>query len=500
MACLLGIDIGTSSLKVQIIKETGIVIAESSRKYKFNIPLNGYAEQDPYVWWRACCEAIRESIQRAGIRPENINAVGLSGQMHGTVVLDKNQNVIRPVIIHCDARSSKQCKDIETTLGKERLKNLVMNPVFSGFMLPTLLWIRENEPWNYEKIKYLLLPKDFIRLKLTGNMASEYSDASATLLFDITGGKWSQQLLNIFKIEENILPAVFGSTELAGSVTRKASEETGLALDTPVVYGGGDQIMQAIGNGVITDGSATVNIGSSSQVCFPSSVTKVNPEVNSNLFCGYRQNHWIAMAASMSAGLSLTWFTSMFNNIDLAVLNEEILNIKPGSGGVIFLPYLGGERSPHLNPDLSGSFMGITHGTTRYHLARAIMEGTTFALNDCMNICLKMGLKADLLVASGGGAKSEPWLHMLADVFKVPLRMAINKEQASLGAAIVAGVGCGVFGSVEEGCRAAVQYEERIIVPKPSNHEIYLNYYQLFKEAFQGQVTVIEKLTKMGRQ
>jgi len=374
-----------------------------------------------------------------------------------------------------------------------------MNPIFSGFMLPSLLWVRDNEPHNYEKIAYAMLPKDYIRYKLTGTIASEYSDASATLLFDIGKGEWSGELLDIFSIHPGILPKVYESTEIAGAVTGAAADATGLAPGTPLVYGGGDQIMQAIGNGVIADGMATVNIGSSGQVCFPSDEMKVNPAVTSNLFCGYRKNQWISMAATMSAGLSLAWWNNLVAPTDWKDLDAEVEKIPPGSGGLLFLPYLGGERSPHLNPDLSGSFVGLTHGTTHHKMTRAVMEGVTFALYDCVNICTEMGLKAEYMVASGGGANSAPWLKMQADIFNVPLKIAQNHEQAALGAAITAGVGCGVFKDIREGCDAMVRYKDRIIEPDAKNHETYLEYYGLFKAAFATQKDVIEKLTRLGR-
>lgn len=498
MPFLLGIDLGTSSLKAMLITPGGTVVGQCARQYQFDVPALGHAEQDPQVWWRACCEALNELLASAPVAAKDIAALSFSGQMHGTVMLDKANRVIRPVILHNDTRSSAQCRFIRDALGRERLLDWIKNPIYSGFMLPSLLWMREHEPDRYGKISKVLLPKDYLRYKICGELASDCSDASATLLFDIEAGDWSPSLLSTFQIDPSILPTVHAAWELAGRVTAAAAAETGLAEGTPVVYGGGDQIMQAIGNGVIGDGRATVNVGSSGQVCFPSRQLKINPALNSNLFCGFERGHWISMAATMSAGMSLSWWNKLISPRNWDDVNQGVAAVPPGSRGLLFLPYLGGERSPHLNPDLSASFVGITHGTTNDDMTRSVMEGVTYALNDCMNICLELGLEAEMLVASGGGANSKPWLQMQADVFNEPLMLAENKEQAALGAAIVAGVGAGVYKSVPEACAQVVRYQDRIIQPDAKRHDVYMEYYQLFRMAFATQKDVIEQLTLLG--
>lgn len=499
MAYLLGIDLGTSSLKALLVTETGKVVAESSRKYQFDIPISGYAEQWPQVWWKACREACSEAMARSGLPKTAVAAIGISGQMHGTVALDDAYEPVTPAILHCDARTGVQNVRIQEQLGAERIAELMMNPVYSGFMLPSLLWLRDNEPKRFERIRHVMLPKDYLRLRMTGEAASEYSDASATLLFDMKNGCWSEEILTAFGLPKEILPEIHETTEVAGQLTDSAAQELGLAPGTPVVYGGGDQIMQAIGNGVIGEGMATINIGSSAQICFPVHTLIQNPDNNSNFFCGYKRNHWIAMAATINGGLCFNWIAGLLREPDWGVLNREIAKLRPGCDGLVFLPYLCGERSPHMDPDLSGSFVGLSCATDRYQLARAVMEGVTFALYECYGLCAGMGLDAERLVASGGGARSPQWLQIQADVFGKQLLRTEGEEQAGIGAAITAGVGAGVYRDVAEGCRLAVRYRDVVTEPDFKAHAVYQQYYQVYRKLFQTQKEVIEELTRLGR-
>lgn len=499
MAYLMGIDLGTSSLKTVIIDELGTVVAQSAENYQFDIPFNGYAEQDSEVWWKACCNTVNDTIRKFGKNPEEIAGISFSGQMHGVVMLDNRKQVIRPSILHCDARSYEQVSYINQKLGREKIRDELLNPIYTGFMLPSLLWMLKEEPLNYEKIEYVLLPKDYIKFKLTDEINSDYSDASATLAFDIENLKWSEKIIDELGINKEIFPKCYSTCEVIGRVTKTAAEQTGLQAGTPVICGGADQVMQSMGNGVVKRGQATVNIGTSGQVCIQSDRPIKNNELNTNTFCGYQRGKWYTMGAIMNAGLSLKWFNQLFESTDYEKMNHDVAKIPPGSEGVIFLPYLNGERTPHLNPNISGMFLGVNLRTKRPQLTKAIMEGVTFALNQCIELINGLELHTHELVASGGGARSEAWLQIQADIYNIPLKVARTEEQACLGAAIAAGVGTGIFSSVEEGCSQIVKYQDKIYEPLVENHEKYQEYYRLFKKTYQESKSVLEEVTELGR-
>ena len=507
MAFLMGIDLGTSSLKTIVTDETGHIAAESSKSYQFSSPRVGYAEQDPQEWWEACCMTVRACIERLGmagycgrtVSASDIKGISFSGQMHGAVMLDAGRNCIRPAILHCDARSAAQVEEINQILGPERVRGLVMNPVYTGFLLPSLLWVRENEPENYEKIKYVMLPKDYIKFRMTGEISSDISDASATLAFDIKNVCWSDEILGLTGVSRDIFPACYGTAEAIGTVSAAAARETGLCAGTVVAAGGGDHLMQGIGSGVINEGQASSNIGTSGQVSFRSRVPVLNPALSTNTFCSYEKGRWLTMGAMMSAGLSLKWFNSLFETADYDLINAQAAEVGPGSGGVLFLPYLNGERTPHVDPNLSGMFMGVNLNTGRAQLTRAVMEGVAFALNQCIEVCSDLGLSAKTMVASGGGARSPVWLKIQADIFDRPLMVTDTEEQAGLGAAITAGVAAGIFSSVEEGCAACVRYRDTVIVPDQASHRIYEEYYGLYKDTYTACKDVLQSITLMGR-
>jgi xylulokinase len=496
---MMGIDLGTSGLKVIIIDTDGNIKAESSQSYKFDSPYNGYAEQNAGVWWSACCTCIREALAKLDASASFIRSLSFSGQMHGIVPLDKNSKVIRNVILHCDARSGEQAAKINALFKENKIAASRFNPVYTGFLLTSLQWMKEKEPPNYNNIRYVCLPKDYLKMRLCSEICSDYSDASATLAFDIENVLWSKEIIEAVKIQEEFFPECFASYNAIGKVSKEAAAETGLSEETIVVNGGGDQIMQAIGNGAIKPGSATVNIGSSGQVCFQSDKPVYNPALSTNTFCAYEKGRWLLMGATMSAGLSLKWLSKLLNDGSFKELDNEAEKIPPGSGGLIFLPYLNGERTPHVNPDLSGMFMGLNLNTTKTHLARAVMEGVAFSLNQCLLVCGELGLRAKELIASGGGARSGVWLQMQADVFNIPLKTTVAGEQAGLGAAITAGTGAGIFSSIEEACLKLVKYNEKIYIPNPANYGIYKEYFELYKEAYSGSCETLTKITKLGR-
>ena len=499
MSYLLGIDLGTSSLKSMLISEDGQMAALSARSYQFASPRNGFAEHDPDEWWQACAETVKEVLLKSAVLKDEVKGLSFSGQMHGAVMLDKDYKVVRPAILHCDARSSVQVEKLKEILGEDKIKEVIMNPIYTGFLLPSLMWVKDNEPDNFSRIAHVMLPKDYLKFKMTGVVSTDYSDASATLAFDIRRNCWSEEVLKAVGIPMEWFPVCYGTTDATETVCKVTAEELGLSQKTVVAAGGGDQVMQGIGNGITRVGQACSNIGTSGQISFQSGEAVLNPALNTNTFCGYKKGRWFTMGAIMNAGLSYKWYNSLFEKVDMNAMNEKIAKVKPGSGGVIFLPYLNGERTPHLNPNISGAFIGCNINTGRTEMARAVMEGVAYALNQCIEICGDLGLHADSMIASGGATKSMPWLQIQADIFNVPLRVADTEEQASLGAAIAAGVGAGVYKDVDEGCARAVRYKEFIIEPVPESHKVYGEYYQLFKEAYQESKGVIEKVTMLGR-
>lgn len=500
MPYLMGIDLGTSSLKTLLMGEDGDVKHIASQSYNFSTPYSGYTEQEPRVWWDACCNTIRESLAKSEVAAEEIKGISFSGQMHGTVLLDEHHEVIRPAILHNDTRSSVQVEYIKDVLGEEKIRELVMNPIYSGFMLPSLLWVRDNEPENFRRIKHIMLPKDYIKYKLTKEISSDYSDASATLLFDVKKVEWSKGILDIFSLPIEVFPPCFNADEAVGKVCDEASKETGLSTSTIVVAGGGDQVMQGIGNGITYLGGSSVNIGTSGQVSFQSDVPILNPSLSTNTFVGYKKGRWITMGAIMNAGLSLKWCNRLLNQSDYKKINKDVSKVLPGSNGVIYLPYLNGERTPHLNPDISGEFIGVNLTTGPAELTRSVMEGVAFALKQCIDLCGELGLEAkNYMVASGGGSRSAPWLQLQSDIYNIPLKVASIEEQASLGAAIAAGVGVGVFKNIEEGCQRVVRYEDFEVTPNETNHRTYMEYYHLFKETYTVSSEILNKITILGR-
>lgn len=499
MGYLLGIDLGTSSLKAMLISEDGVLAGLASRSYQFASPHSDYAEQDPQEWWEACIATVREVLAKSGISGDAVTALSFSGQMHGLVALDQNHQVVRPAILHCDARSAHQVEEIKSRFGTEGVQQLMMNPVYTGFLLPSLLWIRDNEPENFQRIAYVMLPKDYLKFKMTGEVSTDYSDASATLAFDIRKNCWSREILNRTGLPLSMFPKCYGTTEVVGRVSSSAAQELGLSTGVLVVAGGGDQVMQGIGNGITRAGDACSNIGTSGQISFQTDEPVLNPALNTNTFCGHKPGRWFTMGAIMNAGLAYRWYNHLFGKVDLDAMNEAIETVRPGSGGLLFLPYLNGERTPHLNPNISGAFMGLNLNTGRVEMARAVMEGVTYALNQCIEVCGQLGLTAETMIASGGATRSRPWLQIQADVFNIPLRVTDTEEHASLGAAIAAGVGAGIYQDIEEGCRSVVRYRGPLIEPNLQAHEIYKDYYGLFKEMYRKSSSVIEEITALGR-
>lgn len=499
MGYLIGIDLGTSSIKALIIDFYGNIVGESNENYEYDVPMLGYAEQNPIDWWNACCRVIRDSINKGNISAEDIKGLGFSGQMHGGVFLDENYNVIRPAILHCDSRSLPQTEYIKKYVDASLIQHDIMNPIYPGFLLTSLLWVRDNEPLNFKRIKHVCFPKDYLKFKMTGKLSTDYSDASASLAFNVRDNSWNEEVLNILGVNSRIFPNCSASTTVSGTITGTASVETGLSIKTVVAEGGGDQLMQSIGNGVISPGDISSNIGSSGQLSFQTDKALMNPRLSTNTFCGYEKGRWFTMGAIMSAGLSLKWCNSILQNLNYSEMDILVRKSRPGSGGLLFLPSLNGERTPYLKSELTGGLLGINMAITRDDIIRSVMEGVTYALKQCMDICEKLyPLNNNVIVASGGGARSSEWLQIQSDIFNKSIIVSKNKEQACLGAAICAGVAIGQYSSIADGCRSTVRYEDNIVCPNADRHNIYMGYYEVYKKVYNDNMENLINLRHLG--
>ncbi|MEM1606647.1 MAG: xylulokinase [Candidatus Bathyarchaeia archaeon] len=497
---LMGIDIGTSSTKVLIIDHLGKTIAKSSMEYPVKSPLEGYAEQDPEAWWTATKVSVRRALKEAGVKGSDISAVGFSGQMHGTVILGKNGEPLRDAIIWLDKRSLNECDEIYKKIGREKVLKIVSNLIMPGFTGPTLLWIKKNEPQIFNKIFKVLLPKDYVRFRLTGSLNTDFSDASATLLFDVGRRMWSDHIISSLDFPRDIFPEVLESMQIAGEVTADASRETGLSAGTPVVAGGGDSQVGAMGCGVIEPGLISSNIGTGGQVFAAINEFKFDPKYRVHTFCHVVPGKWCLQGAILSAGLSLKWFRDNFAQAESVVgslcninpyelLSREAELSEPGCNGLVFLPYLLGERSPHMDPSARGGFFGLTLNHKRSHFVRAIMEGVVFALRDCIEVFKELGVKVESIVARGGGARSDLWLQIQADIFNSKVLKVDVEEDPAFGAALLAGIGIGIYRDFKEACEKTVRFTtvkypdgERVKIYNRIYSKIYRNLYYSLRD------------------
>ena len=492
MAYLLGIDIGTSGTKVIAIDEGGHLVATASAEYELSTPKPQWAEQNPADWWDAVCECCQQITAQIG--QDDIAAIGLSGQMHGLTLLDENGRVLRPAILWNDNRTQKQCDEITQTVGLETLVAEVANPALTGFTAPKILWVRQNEPQIYQRARMMLLPKDYVRYELTGEFATEVSDASGTLLLNVAQRRWSDVVCEKLGIEMNYLPRVYESYEISGQISARAAQLTGLKVGTPVVGGGGDQAAGAVGNGIVQSGIISVTTGTSGVVFAFADTPRVDPQLRMHTFCHAVPNKWHVMGVMLSAGGSLRWYrdtlarseksVAAHMNVDAyELIAREAETVGPGSEGLLFLPYLTGERTPHPDPLARGAFVGLTIRHTKAHLARAVLEGVSYGLRDSLEIMKSMGVSIGNVRCSGGGAKSSVWRQIQADVFNYPLSTIAIDEGPALGAALLAGVGAGVYGSVEEACSAVVKVTRGANVIE-ENARVYDEYYRVYGELY----------------
>ena len=477
---LLGIDVGTSSIKGMLMEENGRILAISARNYDVSFPKPNYAEQDPRMWWVRLCQVMGELQRKCPRMKEDLQGIGLSGQMHGLVAIDKEGIPVRPAIIWMDQRATKELEEIKEKIPFSRQGEIFHNQVFNGFALPSLLWMKREEPDLYERIDKIFQPKDYIRYCMTGEVGTEESDASAALLMDVGKREWAWDVLEILGIRREILPPLGHSWEVAGRVTEKAAKELGIRAGIPVVYGAGDQQAQSIGNGAVREGLLISNIGTGAQVSCYSKKDWYDTKLRTHTFCHGIPDGYTIYGAMLSGGMSLKWLKNNILNVGMAG------ETAPGSDGVIFLPYLSGERTPLMNPGAKGMFFGLSIEQDRRHLARAVMEGVTYALKSSLDILQSMGIDAKRILASGGAAQSPVWLQIQADILGKEVQVCNVKEQACLGACMLAGVGCGVYGDIGQACENLVSYEEKIYLPNQENQSLYREQYVKFQGLYEN--------------
>lgn len=478
----LGIDIGTGGTRALLVDESGRVRAGSTAPHediRMERPL--WAEQRPGNWWEAAQLAIRGALAQAGISGNEIKGVGLSGQMHGLVILDRDHRVIRPALIWCDQRSQAQVDFINQTIGPENVLHCIANPVLTGFTLPKLLWVRDHEPRHYKRIRKMLLPKDYIRFCLTGAFASEVSDASGTALFDVVNRRWSFEMMERLGIDRAIVPPVYESSEVSGKITPAASQLTGLAPGTPVVGGGGDQAASAVGNGIVEPGTVSCTLGTSGVVFAHMEEVAYDAGGRVHTFCHAVKNKWHVMGVTQGAGLSLQWFRNQLApGSDYEALSQEAATAPAGSQGLFWLPYLMGERTPHLDATARGGWIGLTAKHKRADLIRSLMEGVSYSQKDCLDIINGLGAPVSSIRASGGGARSPFWRQMLADILQKRVVTLESQEGSAYGAALLALVGTGVYASVPEVCRTVIRERDRV-EPRASEAELYAKGHAVYR-------------------
>ncbi|UJF31603.1 xylulokinase [Paenibacillus hexagrammi] len=493
MTYFLGLDLGTSAVKCILVDDTGHVTASHSVEYPLYQPHPGWAEQHPEDWWMATVEGIRALIQKAGIQGNEIAGIGFSGQMHGSVFLDEAQQVIRPALLWCDQRTGEQCEYIENTVGREELGRLTGNKALTGFTAPKIIWLRDQEPEHYERVRHVLLPKDYVRLRLTGEFGMDMADASGTLLLDVAGRKWSETVVDRLGIPMAWLPPLFESGDVAGKLLPEAAALTGLAAGTPIVAGGGDQACGAVGVGVVRHGIASVALGTSGVVFVHDDTYQADEACRLHSFCHGVPGKWHRMGVMLAAGGSFQWWRNHFAHEELEqakregkdvyeILTAEAEAAPLGSEGLIFLPYLSGERTPHPDPKARGGFIGLNLRHGKAHLTRAILEGITFGLYDSMQLIKESGIEVTELRVNGGGARSPFWRQMIADIFGIPVVTVNSTDGPAYGAAIMAASGV-LQEDITTLCEKWIQVVDRM-EPIAENHNRYNSYYQIYRKLY----------------
>jgi len=481
---VIGIDTSTTATKAVVVDRHGAVVAEGAEGYSYEVPRTGWSEQAPHLWWDATCNAIRSALTSGGIDPRSVAAVGLAGQMHGLVLLDSDHRVLRPAILWNDQRTGDQCDAIRDRVGAARLVEVTGNDAMTGFTAPKLLWVHDNEPEVYERIAHVLLPKDHVRLQLTGDMAVDKADGAGTLLFDVAARDWSPEILQALSVDPAWLPRTYEGPEVTGTVSAAAAEVTGLLPGTPVVAGGGDQAANAVGVGAVDPGTMALSLGTSGVVFAPTAELRIAAQGRAHAFCHAVPDRWHLMGVMLSAAGSLRWYRdTVAPGEDFAALSDEAATAPAGGAGLWFLPYLTGERTPYPDTKVRGAFIGLDVQHERANLTRAVLEGVAFGLRDGLELMLEAGVPAPAQIrASGGGSQSPVWRQILADVLDAEIATVATAEGAAFGASLLAAVGAGWYSDVQEAVAAVVTVTP-VAAPgadQPRYRELHAAYQELY--------------------
>jgi xylulokinase len=486
----LGIDVGTGGTRAIIVDRDGMVAGSAVGEHKpFASPQTGWAEQDPNDWFRAATRAIREAISHAHIRAEEVVCVGLAGQMHGAVLLDGSGEVLRPALIWCDQRTQPQCDWLNARLGDDRIIELTCNPALTNFTLTKLLWVRDNEPEIWRRFRHLLLPKDYVRFRLTQERAIDVSDASGTLMLDVARRTWSHEIMSAAEIDMSCLPRLYESPEVCARISEQGAAHAGLGVGTPVVAGAGDQASGAVGMGIVRAGTVSATIGTSGVVFAATDNPAMDPGGRIHTFCHAVPERWHVMGVTQAAGLSLRWLRDIFadpatpSSCSYDQLTREAALAPAGSDGILWAPYLMGERTPHLDPNARAAFTGLAANHTRGHLTRAVLEGVAFSLRDTFTLFEEMSVPVRRIRLGGGGARSPLWAQIQAEVYGHEVEILAAEEGAAYGAALLAGVGAGFWNSVDEACDTVVRVKQRI-TPDPETKKVMKANYDRFRKLY----------------
>lgn len=491
---VIGLDIGTSGARAVALNESGEVVAEAAHEYPLLSPRPGWTEQNPEDWWLASRKVLSEV---AASTKGNVDGIGLTGQMHGSVFLDANDQIIRPALLWNDQRTAAQCIEITDRVGRERLLAIAGNPALTGFQAPKLLWLREAEPANYKRIAHVLLPKDFIRLRLAGEYATDASDASGTLLLDLRQRSWSAEILDALELPGKWFPTVYEGPDETGRLRADVAADLGLPAGIPIAAGGGDNAAAAVGSGIVEAGLASSSIGTSGVIFTHTPQFTPDPSGRLHAFCHAVPGAYHLMGVTLSAGGSLQWWRHVLGDHEYDALIELAESAPIGSEGLVFLPYLSGERTPHMDASARGAFFGLTTRHGLNHLTRAVMEGVTYSLADCLQVMIELGVEVRQVRALGGGARSHLWRQIQADVFGLPVHRTSVDEGPAYGAALLAGVTAGHFKSVSDAV-SVVRLRPEVAEPNPESAQLYSRYLRIYRDLYPATAEAMARLSDLA--
>lgn len=508
MKYVIGVDLGTSATKTVLFDVNGKIIADASCEYEMHQPHNGWAEQNPQDWYEAAIETLKKVVSESGVDAADIVSLGISGQMHGLVMLDEDCKVLRPSILWCDQRTGKECDELTQKLGRETLIKITANPALTGFTASKILWVKNNESEIFEKCRHILLPKDYLRFRLTDEFATEVSDASGMQLLDVPNRKWSSEMIEACGIKEEYLAKVYESPEITGYINKETSALTGLSTATAVVGGAGDNAAAAVGMGVVEEGKAFTTIGTSGVVFAHTDNPIIDPMGRVHTFCCAVPGAWHVMGVTQGAGLSMQWFKNNFcgeetvlaaeSGKDVYYITDTMASeITVGADKLLYLPYLMGERTPHLDPDCRGVFFGLSAMHTKAHFIRSVLEGVTYSLYDCLLVLKEMNISPETMLLCGGGAKSKLWKSMICDTFGLPVTTSMSAEAPALGVAILAAVGAGIYPTVPKACKVMTAVNPDLLVPDNCKTKVYRDYYAVYSSVYKSLKSVYKDLAEI---